>query len=290
MKFKTHFKQMQAIIPGRYCNYTALKSAIKAQAKTGETGHQLFNSLVTSELQGVDEFFREKEKDILALYNSLVSIPNQLPKPSKSDLDEEDDDDENNKGKQKQEIYEEPWQSLKAEELVSVLEELEDHCTSLLSYIVLNYTAFEKMIKTHYRQNKDQEMKHKWMDMLNNTYFFKATLVDSVLYNIHYLQRAIRKRHKRKIQQEAVDTAIQKKNKKKLEEVNDLKIEDFKEDSFYLSTWGFISGTFTHQFADNANKLIVPLIFLKLTSVPTTAFLCAILSAIQSVGDQKRVG
>jgi MFS family permease len=50
------------------------------------------------------------------------------------------------------------------------------------------------------------------------------------------------------------------------------------------SLWAFILGTFVHQIADNANKLVVPLVYLQLTSVGIMSILTGVMTLLQTFG------
>lgn len=50
------------------------------------------------------------------------------------------------------------------------------------------------------------------------------------------------------------------------------------------SLWAFILGTFVHQIADNANKLVVPLAYLELTSVGVMSILTGLMTLLQTFG------
>ncbi len=50
------------------------------------------------------------------------------------------------------------------------------------------------------------------------------------------------------------------------------------------SLWAFILGTFIHQIADNANKLVVPLVYLQITSVGVMSILTGVMTLLQTFG------
>jgi len=267
MKFGKHL--LSSALPEwleSYLDYKALKRAIKVQAQTGDTS--LFDTLLMAEIKKADEFHKAREEDLLLLFAALVNRPGtkRSTADEKTPLLSKPEDVTNDEP--------EAWRSMPREEIMRRLDEVEALATNLLKFSALNYTGVSKSLKKSFKKTGISS-EDSWLPRLHDTHFFRSRKCDEVLTKTTLIRREIkaddRVAKQRSSQGDGAGSPSSSSSTGAAADESP-------------SLWAFILGTFVHQIADNANKLVVPLVYLQLTSVGVMSILTGVMTLLQTFG------